>query len=45
MLYLEDYNYTDIGEMLGISANYVAVKMNRIKVKLKEESKKLFQYS
>jgi RNA polymerase sigma-70 factor (ECF subfamily) len=45
MLYLEDYNYIDIGEMLGISANYVAVKMNRIKVKLKEESKKLFQYS
>lgn len=40
MLYLEDYNYNDIGEMMGITPNNVAVKMNRIKTKLKEESNK-----
>jgi RNA polymerase sigma-70 factor (ECF subfamily) len=40
MLYLEDYPYTDIGEMMGITANNVAVKMNRIKGKLKEQSNK-----
>ena len=40
MLYLEDYPYTDIGEMMGITANNVAVKMNRIKLKLKEQSNK-----
>ncbi len=40
MLYLEDYNYYDIGDIMGISPNNVAVKMNRIKTKLKENSKK-----
>lgn len=45
MLYLEDYNYNDIGEMLGISANNVAVKMNRLKVKLKEQTQKYYQLS
>jgi RNA polymerase sigma-70 factor, ECF subfamily len=40
MLYLEDYSYNDIGDIMGISANNVAVKMNRIKIKLKESSKK-----
>lgn len=40
MLYLEDYNYQDIGDIMGISPNHVAVKMNRIKIKLKENSKK-----
>ncbi|HXL58227.1 MAG TPA: RNA polymerase sigma factor [Chitinophagaceae bacterium] len=45
MLYLEDYNYEEIGNMLGITANNVAVKMNRIKTKLKEESKKHYQFS
>lgn len=35
-LYLEDYDYKTIGEMLGISANNVAVKMGRIKVALRE---------
>jgi RNA polymerase sigma factor (sigma-70 family) len=44
MLYLEDYSYIEIGEMLGITANNVAVKMNRIKVKLKEESAKHYQF-
>lgn len=43
MLYLEDYSYQDIGDMLGITANNVAVKMNRIKTRLKEESKKHYQ--
>jgi len=40
MLYLEDYHYQDIGDIMGISPNHVAVKMNRIKTKLKETSKK-----
>ncbi len=38
MLYLEDYSYIEIGEMMGITANNVAVKMNRIKIKLKEDT-------
>lgn len=45
MLYLEDYSYIEIGEMLGISANNVAVKMNRLKVKLKEQTQKHYQLS
>ena len=45
MLYLEDYNYEEIGNILGITANNVAVKMNRIRTKLKEESKKYYQFS
>jgi RNA polymerase sigma factor (sigma-70 family) len=40
MLYLEDYSYIEIGEMMGITANNVAVKMNRIKTKLKEQTQK-----
>ncbi len=40
MLYLEDYSYIEIGDMMGITANNVAVKMNRIKTKLKEETQK-----
>ena len=45
MLYLEDYNYNLIGEMLGISPNNVAVKLNRIKVKLKEQTQRHYQLS
>ena len=45
MLYLEDYPYQDIGEMMGITANNVAVKMNRIKTKLKEDAKKKLEQS
>ena len=45
MLYLEDYNYEEISNILGITANNVAVKMNRIRTKLKEESKKYYQFS
>jgi RNA polymerase sigma factor (sigma-70 family) len=40
MLYLEDYSYQEIGDMLGITANNVAVKMNRVKTKIKDNSKK-----
>ncbi|TAG09405.1 MAG: sigma-70 family RNA polymerase sigma factor [Sphingobacteriia bacterium] len=36
MLYLEDYSYAEISETIGITANNIAVKMNRIKIKLKE---------
>lgn len=35
-LYLDEYDYREIGEILGISANNVAVKMNRIKNRLKQ---------
>jgi len=34
LLYLEDYPYDDIGQMIGITPNHVAVKMSRIKIKL-----------
>lgn len=40
MLYLDDLPYQEIGDMLGISPNHVAVKMNRIKTKLKESALK-----
>jgi len=40
MLYLEDYSYQEIGDIMGITVNNTAVKMNRIKTKLKESSKK-----
>ena len=34
-LYLEDYSYAEIASLTGISENYVGVKLNRIKEKLK----------
>lgn len=34
-LYLEDYSHREIGEIIGISENYVGVRMSRIKEKLK----------
>lgn len=34
-LYLEDYSYAEIASVAGISENYVGVKLNRIKEKLK----------
>ena len=34
-LYLEDYPYKEIADILGITENYVGVKMSRIKEKLK----------
>lgn len=40
MLYLDDYSYPEIAEIMGISVNNISVKMNRIKARLKEGSKK-----
>lgn len=34
-LFLEDYSYAEIAGIVGISENYVGVKMSRIKEKLK----------
>lgn len=34
-LFLEDYSYIEIADITGISENYVGVKLNRIKNKLK----------
>ena len=34
-LYLEDYSYQEIASITGITENYVGVKINRIKEKLK----------
>ncbi len=39
-LYLEDYPYKEIAEMIGITENYVGVKVSRIKEKLKMTLKK-----
>ena len=36
LLYLENKSYEDIAEITGITQNYVRVKMNRIKTKLKK---------
>jgi len=36
LLYLEDKKYEEIADIIGITQNYVRVKMNRIKVKLKK---------
>ena len=35
-LYFEDMSYKEIAEIMGISENYVAVKLNRIKTKLQK---------
>ena len=34
-LFLEDFTYKEIGDITGITENYVGVKINRIKEKLK----------
>ena len=36
LLYLEEKKYEEIAEITGITQNYVRVKMNRIKKKLKK---------
>lgn len=36
MLYLEEHSYDEIAEIIGITANNVGVKINRIKVKLRK---------
>ncbi|MDM1296297.1 sigma-70 family RNA polymerase sigma factor [Sphingobacterium sp. N143] len=38
-LYLEDYSYNEIAETMGMTPNHVAVKISRIKTKLKKLSK------
>jgi len=34
ILYLEDFNYKEIAEIIGISENYAGVRINRIKTQL-----------
>ncbi|MDW3212314.1 MAG: RNA polymerase sigma factor [Reichenbachiella sp.] len=41
LLMLDGFNYKEMSAMLGISSNNVGVKINRIKKKLIEKSKKL----
>lgn len=36
VLYLEDMSYKEIADILGISENYVGVRLNRIKEKIKK---------
>ena len=43
LLFLEDLPYRDIAETLGISEVNARVKMNRVKIKLKEIMSKLEQ--
>lgn len=38
-LYLEDLNYQQIAEIVGINENYVGVKLNRIKTKIQKLNK------
>ena len=42
MLYLDDHSYKEMAEILGISVTNVGAKMNRIKTRLKEETKKYY---
>lgn len=42
-LYLDEFDYREIGEIMGITANNVAVKMNRIKSKLKQTTQQYFE--
>ncbi|MDJ1483507.1 sigma factor-like helix-turn-helix DNA-binding protein [Cytophagaceae bacterium YF14B1] len=37
-LYMEEYSYKEIADITGITENYVGVKINRIKEKLKSLS-------
>lgn len=41
-LYLDGIDYKEIGEILGITANNVAVKINRLKIKLKEDAQRIY---
>jgi len=43
ILYLEDYNYKEIAEIIGVSENHIGVKINRIKnqiIKILENGQK-----
>jgi RNA polymerase sigma factor (sigma-70 family) len=42
MLYLDDYSYKEMSEVLGLTVSNVGVKMNRIKTWLKEETAKYY---
>lgn len=42
MLYLDDHSYKEMAEILGITVTNVGAKMNRIKTRLKEETKKYY---
>ena len=33
-MYLEDFNYNEIADIIGISENYTGVRINRIKTQL-----------
>lgn len=37
LLYLEDQPYAEIAEIVGISETNVATKINRIKIKLRDQ--------
>ena len=41
LLHLDSYSHRDIAGIMGISVNNVAVKLNRIKTKLKETTLKI----
>jgi len=43
LLLFDGYQYREIAEMVGISENYVGVKLNRIKKYLTEQAKKNFE--
>lgn len=45
LLYLEEYDHGQIADIMGITANNVAVRLNRIKTKLKETSKRYMSTS
>lgn len=42
LLYLDDYSYKEMAELMGMTVTNVGAKMNRIKTKLKEETKKFY---
>jgi RNA polymerase sigma factor (sigma-70 family) len=42
MLYLEDYSYKEMAEVLGMTVNNIGVKMNRVKTRLREETAKYY---
>jgi RNA polymerase sigma factor (sigma-70 family) len=42
MLYLDDYSYKEMAGIMGITVTNVGAKMNRIKTRLKEETKRYY---
>jgi len=41
MLYLDDYSYQQISEMIGMNISNVGVRINRIKKRLKDDCNEL----